>query len=248
MRYLLLSDVHSNLEALYTCLELAAGRYDMAVCLGDLVGYGPNPNEVINKIRNFCKIVIRGNHDKACCGIDDAKEFNPYARMATEWTRQALTPRNLEYLRALPMGPAVMEGFIFVHGSPNNEDEYILGPAQALPLLRGPETQIVCFGHTHLQGGFTLSSEGRFQSIRIPATPDGLTLTVPIEDGDRYLINPGSIGQPRDHDWRAGFAILDLDQKAVEYYRTPYNVAQTQAKMEKAQLPLPLYRRLELGR
>jgi predicted phosphodiesterase len=248
MRYLLLSDVHSNLEALYTCLELAAGKYDKALCFGDLVGYGPNPNEVIDKIRNLCKVVIRGNHDKACCGIDDAKDFNPYARMATEWTRQALTPKNLEYLRALPMGPVVMEGFIFVHGSPSNEDEYILGPGQALPMLRSPETQLVCFGHTHLQGGFTLSSAGRFQSIRIPATPDGLTLTMPLEDGDRYLINPGSVGQPRDHDWRAGFAILDLKRKKVEYYRTPYNVAQTQAKMEKAGLPPPLYRRLELGR
>ena len=90
MRYLLLSDVHSNLEALYACLELAAGKYDQAVCLGDLVGYGPNPNEVIDKIRNLCKVVIRGNHDKACCGIDDAAEFNPYARMATQWTQEAL--------------------------------------------------------------------------------------------------------------------------------------------------------------
>jgi predicted phosphodiesterase len=248
MRYLLLSDIHSNLEALYTCLELAAGKYDKAVCFGDLVGYGPNPNEVVDKVRNLCKVVIRGNHDKACCGIDDAKDFNPYARMATDWTRQALTPKNLDYLRALPMGPAVMEGFTFVHGSPNDEDEYILGPAQALPLLREPQTQLVCFGHSHLQGGFTFSSAGRFQSIRIPATPNGLTLTVHLEDGDRYLINPGSVGQPRDHDWRAGFAILDLEARDVEYYRTPYDVAQTQLKMEKAGLPLPLYRRLELGR
>ena len=93
-----------------------------------------------------------------------------------------------------------------------------------------------------------LTAAGRFQSIRIPATPDGLTLTLRLEDSTRYLINPGSVGQPRDHDWRAGFAVLDLDRKEVEYYRTPYNVAQTQAKMEKAGLPLPLYRRLELGR
>jgi diadenosine tetraphosphatase ApaH/serine/threonine PP2A family protein phosphatase len=93
-----------------------------------------------------------------------------------------------------------------------------------------------------------MSEAGRFQSIRIPGTPDGLTLTLPLEDGARYLINPGSVGQPRDHDWRAGFAILDTDGKVVEYYRTPYNVAQTQGKMEKAGLPPPLYRRLELGR
>jgi len=248
MRYLLLSDVHSNLEALYTCLELAAGKYDMAVCLGDLVGYGPNPNEVVDKIHNLCKIVIRGNHDKACCGIDDAKEFNLYARMATEWTRQALTPQHIDYLRALPMGPALMEGFIFVHGSPQDEDEYILGPAQALPLLRGPEAQLVCFGHTHLQGGFTLTSAERFQSIHIPTSPDGLTVTAPLVDSTQYLINPGSVGQPRDRDPRAAFAILDTERKEVEYYRTPYDVARTQAKMEKAGLPQPLYRRLELGR
>ncbi len=248
MRYLLLSDIHSNLEALYTCLELAGGKYDIAVCLGDLVGYGPNPNEVIDKIRNLCQVVIRGNHDRACCGLDDAKEFNVYARIATAWTRQILTPEHIEYLRALPTGPAVMEGFILVHGSPEDEDEYILGPAQALPLLRGPEAQLVCFGHTHVQGGFTLTAAGRFHSMRMPATPDGVPLTVPIEDTTRYLINPGSVGQPRDQDWRAAFAILDLQRRQVEYYRTPYDVALTQTKMEKAGLPSALYRRLELGR
>jgi predicted phosphodiesterase len=248
MRYLLLSDVHSNLEALYTGLELAAGKYDTAICLGDLVGYGPNPNEIIDKIRNLCKVVIRGNHDKACCGIDDAAEFNIYARMATGWTRQALTPQNIEYLRALPMGPALMEGFIFVHGSPQDEDEYILGPGQALPMLRSPAAQIVCFGHTHLQGGFTLSEAGRFQSIRIPATSDGHVLTQSLEDSSRYLINPGSVGQPRDHDPRTAFAILDVDRKEVEYYRAAYDVVKTQQKMEQAGLPVPLYRRLELGR
>jgi predicted phosphodiesterase len=248
MRYLLLSDIHSNLEALYTCLELGAGKYDQAVCLGDLVGYGPNPNEVIDKTRNLCKTVIRGNHDKACCGLDDAKEFNPYARAATEWTHQALTREHTDYLRALPMGPAVMDGFMLVHGSPADEDDYILGPAQALPLLRARGTGLVCFGHSHLQGGFMVTAGGRFHSIHIPATPDGLTLTLALEDGARYLINPGSVGQPRDHDWRAAFAVLDADHKQVEYYRTAYDVAKTQAKMEKAGLPSPLYRRLEMGR
>ena len=247
MRYLLLSDVHSNLEALYTCLELAAGKYDKAVCFGDLVGYGPNPNEVIAKIHNLCKVVIRGNHDKACCGIDDAKDFNPYARMATEWTRQALTPRNLAYLRGLPMGPAVMDGFIFVHGSPQDEDEYILGPAQALPLLRAPEVQIICFGHSHLQGGFRLTSSGRFQTIRIPATPDGLTLALPLEDGARYLINPGSVGQPRDRDNRAAFAIFDT-AGFVEYGRVPYDMETTMNKILEAGLPEFLAYRLRLGR
>ena len=248
MRYLLLSDVHSNIEALDVCLEFAQGKHDQAVCLGDLVGYGPNPNEVIEKVRGLTQVIIRGNHDKACCGLDDAAEFNPFARLATEWTRQALTPEHIEYLRSLPTGPKTMEGFVLVHGSPVDEDEYILGPGQALPLLRGPGTQIVCYGHTHYQGGFMLTPTGRFQSIRFPSKPDGLTLTLPLENAARYLINPGSVGQPRDGDGRAAFAILDMDKPQVEYYRLTYDLAKTQAKMKQAGLPEPLCRRLELGR
>jgi len=248
LRYLLLSDVHSNIEALDVCLEFAQGKHDQAVCLGDLVGYGPNPNEVIEKIRGLTQIIIRGNHDKACCGLDDAAEFNHFARLATEWTRQALTPEHIEYLRSLPAGPITMEGFVLVHGSPVDEDDYILGPGQALPLLRGPETRIVCYGHTHYQGGFMLTPTGRFQSVRFPGKSDGLTLTLPLEDAARYLINPGSVGQPRDGNGRAAFAILDMDKPQVEYYRVPYDLATTQAKMKQAGLPEPLYRRLELGR
>jgi len=248
LRYLLLSDVHSNIEALDVCLEFAQGKHDQAVCLGDLVGYGPNPNEVIEKVRGLTQVIIRGNHDKACCGLDDAAEFNPFARLATEWTRQALTPEHIEYLRSLPTGPKTMEGFVLVHGSPVDEDEYILGPGQALPLLRGPGTQIVCYGHTHYQGGFMLTPTGRFQSVRFPSKPDGLTLTLPLENTARYLINPGSVVQPRDGDGRAAFAILDMDKPQVEYYRLTYDLAKTQAKMKQAGLPEPLCRRLELGR
>jgi predicted phosphodiesterase len=248
LRYLIFSDVHSNIEALDACLKLAQGKYDVALCAGDLVGYGPNPNEAIDKVQALAKLIIRGNHDKACCGLDNASEFNIFARLATAWTRKALSPEHLEFLRALPMGPAVLDGFLLVHGSPHDEDEYILGPGQALPLLRSPETQTVCFGHTHYQGGFMLTAAGRFQSIRFPSKPDGLTLTLPLETGARYLINPGSIGQPRDGDWRAAFAIFDVDRHQVEYYRAPYDVVVTQAKMNKAELPDPLIRRLELGR
>lgn len=248
MRYLLLSDIHSNLEALDDCLKLAQGKYDQALCLGDLVGYGPNPNEVIEKVRGLAKVIIRGNHDKACCGLDDAAEFNPFARLATTWTREALTPEHFEYLRSLPPGPVMMDGFVLVHGSPLDEDEYILGPGQALPLLRGPQTQIVCFGHTHYQGGFMLTPAGHFQSIRFPSNLNGLMLTLTLENSGRYLINPGSIGQPRDGDCRAAFAILDMDRVQVEFYRIKYDLAKTQAKMQKAGLPEPLYRRLGLGR
>lgn len=248
MRYLLLSDAHSNLEVLEACLELAQGKYDEALCLGDLVGYGPNPNEVIEVIKPLARVIIRGNHDKACSGVTDAADFNPLARMATEWTRQALTPEHCEFLRSLPSGPVMMEGFSIVHGSPLDEDQYIVGPGQALPLLRAPQTQTVFFGHTHFQGGFMVTPKGRFQSIHLPHASDGLVDTLSLENSARFLINPGSVGQPRDGDWRAGFAIFDQKKNVVEYYRTAYDLAITQQKMRKAGLPEPLFRRLEYGR
>ncbi len=248
MRYLLLSDIHSNVEAFDRCMELAQGRYDQVLCLGDLVGYGPDPNPVIERVRAIAEIIIRGNHDKACAGLSDAEDFNPYARLATVWTRGELTAENFEFLRALPAGPVYMGGFAIVHGAPIDEDEYILGPSQALPALRNLPIQVVLFGHTHYQGGFMLTPQGRYQSVRCSAKQDGLTFVLPFEEGGRYLINPGSVGQPRDGDPRAAFAVLDEEQNHVEYYRTPYDLAKTQGKMERAGLPDPLIRRLELGR
>ncbi len=248
MRYLILSDIHSNLEGFEKCMELAQGKYGQAVCLGDLVGYGPDPNAVIDRVREVTTSVIRGNHDKACCGITDAEDFNIWAKLSTLWTRQQLTEEHFAFLRDLPIGPVTINGFQMVHGSPIDEDEYIIGPSQALPALRALNSQIVFFGHSHYQGGFMLNPTGRYQSIRSQSKEDGHAFVLPLEDGARYLINPGSVGQPRDGDWRAGFAILDEEKRHVEYYRTPYDVAKTQEKMQKARLPEPLVRRLELGR
>jgi len=248
LRYLLLSDIHSNLEALEACLEQAQGRYEQALCLGDLVGYGPDPNVTIERIKSLATVVIRGNHDKACTGDPVAAEFNPLARLATEWTRQELTAEHFGFLRSLPAGPIQLDGFQIVHGSPLDEDDYILGPGQALPLLRSPETQTVCFGHTHNQGGFMISPKGRFQSIRLPSKEDGPSLTLHLEDQGRYLLNPGSVGQPRDGDWRAAFAVFDSGQRAVEYYRVSYDLPKTQEKMREAGLPQLLIQRLEHGR
>ena len=248
MRYLLLSDIHSNLEALEACLELVQGKYEQLLCLGDLVGYGPDPNAVIERIKPLASIIVRGNHDKACSGHLVAAEFNPLARLATEWTRNELTPEHFGFLRSLPAGPAQLDGFQIVHGSPLDEDDYILGPGQAFPLLRSPETQTVCFGHTHNQGGFMISPRGRFQSIHPPLKEDGLSLALPLEDKGRYLVNPGSIGQPRDGDWRAAFAVFDTVQRAVEYFRISYDLPKTQGKMRRAGLPQLLIQRLEHGR
>jgi len=248
LRILILSDIHANLEALETCMEFAKDKYDRAVCLGDLVGYGPDPNAVVERARAATNVLIRGNHDKACSGVTDGSDFNLLARLATAWTRQQLTAENTSFLRSLPQGPLLQEGFQLAHGSPEDEDEYIFGPGEAHPVLHKVTLQITLFGHTHRQGGFAMHRYGRFQTIRIPPSEDGLVHTLALKEGARYLINPGSTGQPRDGDWRAAFAILDQDHRQVEYYRIGYDLAFTQTKMMQAGLPQPLIRRLELGR
>jgi predicted phosphodiesterase len=248
MRYLILSDLHANLEALEKCLQLAKGKYDQAVCLGDLVGYGPDPNSVISLTKETANAIIRGNHDQACSGITDASDFNPLARAAVLWTRLNLNLENLEFLRHLPPGPRLMPGFEIVHGSVEDEDEYVTGAAEAIPALRVQTLQLVFFGHTHQQGGFCLSRAGGFKSILFRPGRDGCVHKLVLESGTRYLMNPGSTGQPRDGDSRAAFAILDSDLRQVEFYRTAYNVAQTQEKMSRAGLPEPLVRRLAFGR
>ena len=256
MRYLILSDIHANLEALEKCIELAEGKYNRAICLGDLVGYGPDPNAVTERTRKLVNTVIRGNHDKACAGITDAEDFNALARISTFWTRNELTVEHSAFLRSLPAGPLVLDGFELVHGSPADEDEYIVGSVQALPVLRSLTLQTVFFGHTHHQGGFVLTSQGSFQSIRDsilraappPSDEEAHMVVFALEDGTRYLINPGSVGQPRDGDWRAAFAIFDDEAREVEYYRTPYDLLRTQDKMVRAWLPEPLILRLAVGR
>ena len=248
LRYLLISDVHSNLEALEACLGWADGQYDRMLCLGDLVGYGPDPNAVIERLKPIASTIIRGNHDKACSAPGLPEDFNSQARFAVAWTQRELRPAHADFLRSLPPGPVQMEGFQIVHGSPRDEDEYIVGPGEARPLLESPATQTVCFGHTHFQGGFMLSRGGGFQAIRPPSIKDGMVLALALEPQGRYLVNPGSVGQPRDGDWRAAFAILDTRQERVEYFRASYDVAKTQEKMRKADLPKLLWVRLAHGR
>ena len=248
MRYLILSDIHSNLEALEKALNLAEGKYDEVLCLGDLVGYGPDPNAVISRIQPLAGVIVRGNHDKACCGLTDAEDFNFLARAATEWTRSELTPEHSDFLRSLPNGPIRVGGFELVHGSPFDEDEYIFDSLGAVQAFQSAGTSLVFFGHSHHQGGFLLTTDKRLQSIALPAIKDDEPAGISVHDGVRFLVNPGSIGQPRDGDPRAAFAILDIDQTRVDFYRTPYDLAQTQQKMRAAGLPEPLIARLEIGR
>jgi predicted phosphodiesterase len=247
MRYLILSDIHANLTALDAALDAAKGRWQKAVCLGDLVGYGPEPNEVVERVRSLDAVTIRGNHDKAVCGLVDTEDFNPLARSVTLWTRDRLLPATREYLEQLPKGPVVVDGFSIVHGALHDEDEYVFGPAQALEGLIDAPFPVAFFGHTHMQGGFTLRND-QVTVLRLKPTAGDFFSELPIETGSSYLLNPGSVGQPRDGDARAGFAIADLDNQSVEFWRVPYDIETVQNRMVEAGLPEPLILRLSFGR
>lgn len=249
MRYLILSDIHSNLAALEAVLAQVDKNFDQVVCLGDLVGYGPEPNEVIHRVRELAAVaVVRGNHDKASCGISNAEEFNPIARVAASWTRQQLRPENLSYLRQLDLGPQRVGSFQIVHGSVRDEDEYVLQPQEARASLLAAEVGVTFCGHTHLQGGFGLPENGRLEVLRVSVPPGAASVPFSLEAAAKYLINPGSIGQPRDGDPRAGFAFYDDAKRVVEYCRVPYDIEATQEKMKQVGLPAPLAQRLSLGR
>ena len=247
MRLLVFSDVHANATALEAALEACAGRWERAVCLGDVVGYGPDPNEVVERVRSLASLIVRGNHDKAVSGISDVEDFNPVARAAVEWTRGRLLPENLQYLRALPAGPIKTDGAALVHGAVEDEDEYVFAANQALTGLVSSPRPVTFFGHTHIQGGFWYdgSSVGTVElSPKAGTSPS----TVNLEPKTRYLLNPGSVGQPRDGDPRAAFAIADLEKRRVEFWRTPYDISAVQDRMEQAGAPEPLVLRLAFGR
>lgn len=246
MRYLVLSDLHSNREALEAVLKEAEGQYDRIVCCGDLAGYGPDPNAVIDWARANLHAVVRGNHDRACAGIESLEWFNPVAREASLWTTSQLSPANLEYLRSLPAGPVKVEGFQLIHGSPVDEDEYLLSAADARNVFAYLETDVSFFGHTHLQGGYAWRA-GQYQTIGRMEFFQNERWQRLDQDG-AWLINPGSVGQPRDGDERAAFALYDSEAREVLYRRVPYDYNATRRKIELAGLPDVLGSRLALGR
>jgi predicted phosphodiesterase len=251
VRILLLSDIHANLEALDACLA-AAPPHDLVVNLGDIVGYGASPNEVTDRVRELGTIFVRGNHDKAATGLMDLDDFNPMAAAAAMWTRNQLTPKNLEWLRALPHGPLPMPDFPqvqLVHGSPNDEDEYIVSLGDALAPLITLTIPLTFFGHTHLQGGFFAngsSADGFRPEYRTVGQAESVALQ--LKPATRYMINPGSVGQPRDGDWRAGFALYDSEAQIIHFHRSPYNLKAAQDRIFDAKLPARLATRLAAGR
>jgi len=246
VRYLILSDLHANQEALEAVVHEARERWDAAICCGDLVGYGADPNSVVEWVRANCALVARGNHDRACTGLEDLEWFNPVAKAAAVWTGQALTPENLKWVRELPKGPLLLEQFEVAHGSPYDEDEYVMAGAEAAAAFHYLERRLAFFGHTHLQGGYIWNQE-RVEAIpRMP--PRARSRTMEIEPGCAYLVNPGSVGQPRDSDPRAAFAVYDSGADTVTFRRVPYDVARAQRKIREAGLPPALADRLAVGR
>lgn len=254
MRLLVLSDIHANLEAFEACMA-AAPPHDRVVNLGDVVGYNATPNEICERVIAMNAPIVRGNHDRACAGLSDLKEFNPVAAISAYWTRNTLTPENLAWLKALPQGPLRVDdlpGMEFVHGSPLDEDEYMLSSAAAEDNFHlATPVPLIFFGHTHIQGGF-VDEDGDSQSFR----PEYGALAGPAEykmwlvPGKRYLINPGSVGQPRDSDWRAAFALYETNGAlaSVTFYRVPYDVQKAQQRILSAKLPDRLAARLQIGR
>lgn len=247
MRYLVLTDIHANLEALDTCIADARARgYDKTLVLGDLVGYGADPNAVIERIRALKPAaIVRGNHDKVACGLEQAEGFNAVAKSAARWTLDVLIPSYREWLAALPGGPIDVDDIVQIcHGSPFDEDAYIFDELDAVRALKIATRPLCLFGHTHYPVTFELSADA-FDSVG-PATAGESVLA--MKPASKYLLNPGSVGQPRDGDPRAAYAIVDTSKRCVELMRLPYPVEEAQSKVIRAGLPEVLAQRLAVGR
>jgi diadenosine tetraphosphatase ApaH/serine/threonine PP2A family protein phosphatase len=250
MRALILSDIHSNLDALDAVLATAP-EHETVWNLGDVVGYGANPNEVIERVRNLGEVSVRGNHDRACCGLESLLDFNPIAAEAARWTRANLTTEHIVWLRQLPEGPVLSDGpeVSCVHGSVLDEDQYVMTLRDAWLPLRESHSRITFFGHTHVQGGFAANEEEWFKlEPRYNGGDKPEKYEINLRSGLRYLLNPGAVGQPRDHDWRAAYALYDGDKKTVTFYRVPYDVTLAQQRIRRAGLPDRLASRLREGR
>jgi len=247
VRYLVLTDIHANLEALDACLEHAKARgYDRTLVLGDLVGYGADPNAVIDRVLALDPAaIVRGNHDKVACGLDQAEGFNAVAKSAAYWTFQTLTSAHRAWLAALPQGPTNVDDLVEIcHGSPFDEDAYIFDELDALRALKVSDRPLCLFGHTHFPVTFELS-DGSFDSAGPSPSAEA---QLQLRDGSKYLLNPGSVGQPRDGDPRAAYAIVDADKRCVDLFRLPYPLEAAQAKVVNAGLPEVLAQRLAVGR
>lgn len=245
MRYGIFSDVHSNLEALEAVLDLfKKERIQSFICLGDLVGYGPNPNECVQRILSLKKVQITaGNHDYASVGLKELTWFNNFAARSLVWTRRHLKEENRNCLMRLPRLIDASQ-FTLAHGSPRDPvDEYLLTPRQYLDNLEFFRTPICFVGHTHVPSIFFTDSLGVIQH-KILSNEE----VFPIDPQGKTIVNVGSVGQPRDGDPKASCMIFDAIKNEVQLFRCSYDIAAVQEKMKQASLPLFLIERLSYGR
>ncbi len=241
MKVLVISDIHANLTALEAVLD-DAGSLDATWLLGDLVGYGPDPNECVARVRELPDLVcLMGNHDAATLGLIDTSTFNPAARVAIRWTKDTIRPENLDYLSKLP--ETMRYGDItMVHGSPRQPIwEYLLDVRKATENFGYFDTAYCFVGHTHLPTIYQLGDMHSKADLIIPQTGSPLILS------PRAIINPGSVGQPRDHNPRASYAIFDSETSSIEYRRVSYDIHAVQTRMIEADLPRRHIDRLTAG-
>ena len=242
MRILVISDIHANLDAFDAVLQDANGQWDYVWCLGDVVGYGPDPNECVERLRELPHLCLAGNHDWAALGRLDLQSFNPDARQAVNWTSKALTPANLLWLEALPTTFVVGE-YTLAHGSPRDPVwEYILEPRVAALNFSHFETPFCLVGHTHQPVIYEQQEGLGLVDTILPEARQRRQL-----NGLRQIINPGSVGQPRDENPQAAYALLDVPEGIWEYRRVAYDVTAVQERMRRHDLPERLIRRLEHG-
>lgn len=246
MRILIISDIHANLTAFQAVLEHAQDQWDIIWFLGDLVGYGPDPNECVQELQKHKHIALSGNHDQAVLGNLDIKSFNREAKYAITWTQEAISPGTQSYLESLP-SKQVEGDFTLAHASPRYPVwEYILDPLTASENFNWFQTEFCLVGHTHVPVIFEERLNGfRKVNVRPASYAAG---SEPFYLGpERLIINPGSVGQPRDSDPRAAYALLDSETKLWSYQRVSYSVREVQERMEKCGMPKRLVNRLAYG-
>lgn len=251
MRYAILSDIHSNLEALSAVLtQLAAERIDQCLCLGDVIGYGADPTACLSRLQESHAVMVAGNHDQACVGTFDLGWFNDAARAAIAWTRDQLSFLDLDILRRFPL-TTMVGPFTLVHGSLKQPGrfEYLIDIARAIDTMKACRTLMCLVGHTHVPCFIEYDRQSRRIARILTASQELSDLTYHDDpDAMRYLLNPGSIGQPRDGDPRASVAVIDTDRHHIAVHRIPYDVTAAQQKIRQAGLPPFLADRLAVGR
>lgn len=243
MRYAIISDVHANLEALEVVLaDISARRPDALLCLGDFVGYGPDPVACVDRLRAHLAGAVVGNHDLAALEQIDISTFNALAQAAILWTREQLTDPVRRYLGGLPQ-KMTPDGFLAVHGSLRDPvEEYIFDPLTARASFDAAPFHFCVVGHTHVPAVYVQAGEA------VTGEPLLADQVLSLRPDRRYIINVGSVGQPRDGDPRAGYVWLDTEQLSATLIRLDYPIAQTQEKMTAAGLPAMLAERLAFGR